>query len=323
MDLQGFSSIFELFASFALAYIVIDELTDNPFILTITEKIFRKYKAVDNVFEEIRQDIAGQRKSITEIPHLQLDSTLHGDYQKNLDRMDSTETKFESSHKEIRKIIQSNYATRVFSHLNCYLFLYCLTMLFFGGVYSSNEWYKSDKNAGAAFQSRLDTSLFFFFSISLAFIVLGWAFDSLNKQKKLSSVNKLYGGEIINGFVFSFLVFLVAGVMALISFYTRMKFYDSAGLLLRGVLIVGSILLPVFNFLIYIWKATSRADNCKERVLELAEAFKIDYDSELGPVRQYISACAYHQSKITVTSIISTELGKTKGKSKNKDKKNK
>jgi hypothetical protein len=299
MDLQSFSSIFELFATFAIAYIIIDELTENPFIAQISEKILRKYQVVDDIEEEIRKDIGGIRNSLDEIAQWDIKAQdFLPNYEKNGKKLKSTEDRFEKSFISVRTIIRGNYTTKVFGYLNCFLFFFCLTMLFYGGVYSSNTWYEIDITAGSLFRARVDSSLALFTIISLLFIISGWWFDKNRKEgDNIGFFEHIYRGKFINGYVFSFTICMVGCVVGIISFFYNFSFMPRYSEFWHNFLMVACILIPILNFIIYIIKASWRANRCMPRVKEIAITFKQDYENELMEVKKFINWCGYEVTR--------------------------
>ena len=136
MELNSFSSIFEIFATLTLAYILIDELLPNPFISLITEKVLRRYSVIDRMYAGIKNQITGRSTSLNNLAQKILEVPAIKDNLPTIQNiLDSTEERTQQSFSEIKTIIRSDYQTKIFAFLNCYLFLFCITILFIGGIY--------------------------------------------------------------------------------------------------------------------------------------------------------------------------------------------
>lgn len=297
MELQSFNSIFELFATFFLAYVLIDELTENPFISLISEKILRKYRTIDKIFSNIRAQITGHGTSLNNIAQLE-DVVAHQQYiaqRPGIDLiMQSTSQRTEQSFKEIRSSIRQNYTTRCFVYLNAYLFFYCFAILFFGGLYESinpKQPWAEDYNV------RIDTALSDFLIFSFIYLFIGWLMDTKKKEKEELVEEEDKGffkslSDNSNGYLVAVIIFFVNVVLSACSFYFNWHIIHFEKWPNHNILVVASILLPMSNFFIYIFKASRRASKTLPTLLTQAKTFKTDYTTELNKVQGFIHMCS-------------------------------
>ena len=290
MDLQNFSSIFELFATFALAYIIIDELTENPFISLVTEKILRKYKPVDDIFSEIRGIISGHKTSLSNLAQHDIKDPKYIEGLPEINKiLASTEERSNQSFSEIKTKIRKGYTTRMFVYINSFLFLFCLTVLFYGGVYESYNLAADYKHK--VYNETLDDSLFFFTSLSVAYLIIGWFADKMKGEENLNLIEKIF--NLFNGYITSFVAYLIIVILSILSFYFKWHIVHFENWPYHNILVVVCILTPISNFLIYIIKASRRANKLLPDLKTRADAYKSDYSAELEKVQSFIGMCDY------------------------------
>src|SRR5712671_1014975 len=132
MTPHGFSHIYELFATFTLAYIIVDELKENPFVRLITEKVLRKYTAINENFHEIKSRIEGHKESLKNIRLSDFkNETIEEGLLPTEAILSSIETRVNLNFHKIKARIRRNYSNKIFIFLNSFLFLYCLGMIYF------------------------------------------------------------------------------------------------------------------------------------------------------------------------------------------------
>jgi hypothetical protein len=292
MELQSFNSIFELFATFFLAYVLIDELTENPFISLMSEKILRKYRAIDQIYREIKSNISGHRTSLTNLAQMS-QVRGHAEYVNEIAGieaiMKSTTERNEQSFAEIRSSIRQNYITRCFVYLNAYLFFYCFTILFFSGLYSSVE---TEKTWTDDHNVRLDNSLALFLALSFIYLLVGWILDKKRPVDKVVTKEKgILDWDRINGYLVASILFIIFLILSGCSFYFNWHIIHFETYPYHNILVLVSIILPVSNFLIYIIKAFKRADSSMPNLLAKARTYKNDYLEELREVDLFVYKC--------------------------------
>lgn len=313
MDLGAFSSIFELFATLTLAYILIDELAPTSFLTLITEKVFRRYRDIHQKFAEIRIQISGRETSLNNITQMDVPHKEHLDeYQRILK---STSKRTEQSFSEIKRIIGNDSATKCFGFLNCFLFFFCITMLFFGGAYNSA---KQDLEAPGVYSNlhyRLDFSLFLFSTLSIIWLIGNWIHDQNKLQKRndaddntqpideeddedIGFFERVRKSNIMNGYVLAFGVWAFILVVSIVCYFMGFKWRHFQDTYIHDLLILLCIILPMLNFLVYILKAKARAKKSFPRVKKLAKTFYNDYEGELKKVDIYINACSFSENNL-------------------------
>lgn len=288
MDLQNFSSIIELFATFSLAYIVIDEFAPNPFIATITSKILRRYKVVNQIRKDLATQIVGAENSINEL--IQRENQLLKELEVARTKLKSTATRFENSFKEIDTKIQGTYTTKVFSHLNCFVFLYCLVLLFFGGVYSSSDWVRADSVAGPKFIARLDSALAILLFASYVYGISGWVRDTTKEVEDPNTFQKI--SAMFNGYGVSTVWCFGGTLIATGSFFFRFNFYPKDMYWPHTSLVLLAIFFPFINFGVYVRKAARRARQHEPEITKLAKDYQKDYEAEILSAQDYMKAGA-------------------------------
>ena len=279
MDLQNFNSLFEIFATFTLAYVIIDELTENTFVSLICERILRKYKRIDEIHSNIVSTLSGFNTSINSIISLNLnDEKVQAGIPKIKQLLENVEARFTQSFMEIRSLIRENYSTKVFVYLNSYLFLYCLSVLYISGLYS---------DYGNKHNEYLNSSLLVLNTSSIIILLIGWSIDKKKKSSK-ATINLI----AYNGYLFVALAFLISIVIAIFCYYANLCLLpDWPGA--RVILIQITIFLPISNFLIYSFKAAKRANRTLPQLEDRANAYSLSFKSEIKKVEDFIGLCNY------------------------------
>jgi hypothetical protein len=287
MNLQNFSSIFEIFATFTLAYIIIDELTENPFISLITEKIFRKYQRVERIFDGVRNKIAGHKTSLNNIQQAMLENPqdILGEHLPGAEKLlKSIEERVNQSYLEIRSQIRLNYATKVFVYLNCYLFLYCLTALIYGGMYSDNKGFN-------AHNYHLDQSLFVFCASSFILLVTGWRLDKRPIFKNADEEDNQQ--KSVNGYVVVAVCYCIVIILSILTYFLGWKIINFELEYCHTILTLACIFLPILNFIVYMLKARKRANLILPNLEDRARSFRSDYSKELEKVENFLGMCNF------------------------------
>lgn len=300
MELQGFNSIFEIFATFTLAYIIIDELVENPYISVISEKVLRVYKPIHDVFSQIRSQIDGRKTSLNNITQSDFKhERIQQDLPKIKGILDSIKERSDQSYQEIKFIIRQKHATRVFVYLNCYLFFYCLTVLFYGGLYNQpvNE-------AGTLGDRDLDNSLFVFNVCAMLFLLFGWCLDKQKKEGKIEEKkNNFYiVSNMLNGYLLSFCCYLVAIVLSMLACFLDWEIINFSSRYPHSILVMSCVFIPVSNFLIYIFKARKRAKKSLPDLQSRADIFNKDYTNDLSEIDDFLGMYNHlKRSEISIT----------------------
>jgi hypothetical protein len=302
MELGNFSSIFEIFATLTLAYILIDELLPIPFVSLITEKVLRRYRIIDETYVDIRSKISGRQTSLSNIAQMQIPEVQKLDEYDRL--LKSTSERAEQSFTEVKALIRSDGATKSFAFLNCFLFLFCITMLFYGGAYASEE-NQIDKIASEKFHYRVDFSLFLFSTISFLYLLFSWIYDKKGKEENSNESNvgvfdRIRKGKIMNGYILSSSIWLLISGISILSYFLGWKLPHFQDTVWHDLLILGCIILPMANFLVYMMKASKRAKKTFPEVKNIVDVFYNDYTAELKRIDQYIAACGFRESNLSV-----------------------
>ena len=296
MELQNFGSLFEIFATFTLAYIIIDELTENPFISLISEKILKKYQVIDDIQFSIKGSIEGQKTNLNNIAQFDISNKdIEDGLPKTWLILNAIEARFVQSFGEIRSRIRKNYATRVFVYLNSYLFLYCLTILYYAGLYEADGHHEHT----LVHNLRLDHSLFLFNCFAVVFLIFGWFIDKPKEEEVADDENRW--SKFFNGYVLALLGYLLAGLFGILAYYCNWNILPFQDELPHQVLTISCVLIPVSNFVIYIFKARQRANKCLPNIKALARSYKVDYENDLKKVQTFVSMCDYfNQGKVEI-----------------------
>jgi hypothetical protein len=288
MELQNFTSILEIFATFSLAYIIIDELTENPFISLVSENILKKYKLIKKPFELLQAEVTGLKTSLNNLIHL-AGINENKAYQDNYDFMErllkSTNERIEQSLAEIKNKIRNNHATQMFVYLNCYLFLYCIILLFSAGFYSS-----TDKKLNLI----LDSSLALFYAGSLLYLISCWIMETIKKEmdeEKKGPFFKLL--ESFNGYLTAVGWISILSIISTIIFYYGFTHSAFSKPIVHNTLLILLLTLPLINFLIYIIKANNRAKKILPNLRDTVDQFVKDYTQELHKVTAFVTTCNF------------------------------
>jgi hypothetical protein len=290
MDLCNFTSLFEIFCTIYLAYIITDNFTESSFIATITEKILRKYHNIDRLFHEIDSKILGAETSLNslELPKsYSEDGKIKNDVEKTRALYDESvnivkvqKRKITQSKKEIYSKIKGSYQTKAFSFLSLYLALYCIFILFFAGISATKD-------------SRFDNSLLTWNIFTLFFLYAGWEYEVENSDaSKKSNVNRLvcYCAKTfkINGFTFTLKAIMCGLILTVIGFFIPQKeteYYHH----FHDFIIICTILIPILNFIIYFKKASNRAEKIRGNLTEKVQSIANDLPNELSEIEDLLT----------------------------------
>lgn len=305
MSPHGFGHLYEIFATFTIAYILIDEFSENSFIRQISEKVLKKYSHIQDMFEDVRSTITGQKTSLTNIPKLGLkDPSISPDTVKHLTKIKSTERKVEKTWNLVQFRIKKNYKSGSFILLNFYILLYCLAMLYFGGIYESMIHNESHLE-------QIDATLFIFLFFSLIFLVYGWIVDT-TKNKRNESFEDILSATITttngssdktNVYIRSTVFFLILVVVCTCWYYfIKIHFFNTV--LKHEILILSSVFLPATNFVAYFFKAKSRANKTLTVINDGCALKCREFNGELEIIESFVSHCKYLKSKDRKISII-------------------
>ena len=136
MNPHGFSHLYELFATFTIAYIIIDELSENSFIRQISDKVLKKYNVIQDSIDKVKAKISGHETSIESIPKMNLkDPKVIPGIAESKSTLEAIAYRVKNFDEKINQRIKKNYKTKTFTFLNFYVLLYCLTMLYYGGLF--------------------------------------------------------------------------------------------------------------------------------------------------------------------------------------------
>jgi hypothetical protein len=292
MELQGFSSIFEIFATFTLAYIIIDELSENPFISLICEKFLRKYSVIEDTRVQIKGQLSGRATSLNNLAQFNLNQVQKDELKDIRLVLRTIEERCEQSFSELKLLIRQNHATRAFVYLNTYLFLYCLTILLYGGMFAS---VKDHNEQDLQYNLQLNNSLFFLNSLSIILLVGGWFFDNKKETENDASGNPKIK---INGYTWIILFFILTSLICILAFYFNWKILDFNNQYLHRSLILSCVFIPISNFIIYFIKAGRKANKIIAHLKQRANQYKTDYLAELNPIDNFIGHCRYTATEI-------------------------
>jgi ABC-type multidrug transport system fused ATPase/permease subunit len=258
MELSNFNSLFEIFCTIYLAYIIGDNFSESNFIALITEKILRKYETIYQLISEINGKILSLETSLNNIKipdatneeTIKLKTLLEND--KKL--LETEKEKIEQSAKEINNEIKKSYQTKSFSYIALYLALYCMLILLFAGITQGNTTYK------------YNNILFCFDIITFIFLMVGWLYDMVNKNWVHSLIRNISKIFLVNGYKFTFITIFLNAIISIIcgfiSVYTNFHFN------FNNALILCTIFLPVLNFIIYFVKSANRANLINKSLAE-------------------------------------------------------
>lgn len=298
MDLCNFTSIFEIFCTIYLAYIVTDNFVESNFIATITEKILRKYDSIDSLFHDIDSRILGAETSLN---NLELGKTSDDATQKEYNRcvqiVEIQKKKIVQYKKEIQSKIKGSYQTKSFSYISLYLALYCILILFFSGIQNHKD-------------LRFENVLVMFIVFTFIFLCFGWAYDG-SKPSVLNSIVCFFAKKLkLNGFIFTLNCLLFVIFLSVVAFLfpqipsVYYKYYHCT-------IVVIAIFIPILNFIIYFNKASSRAETIRENLTEKVKSIADDVPIELKEIENLL---IYFEvgTKITILQAISQNQKKSK-----------
>ncbi|MBN8668696.1 MAG: hypothetical protein J0M30_14455 [Chitinophagales bacterium] len=302
MELQSFSSIFELFATFTIAYILIDEFTPNPFVSVIAEKILRMYEPIKDVFKAMNDQIVGVKTDLANLIQREEkpENTLLAFKEAAEEKIKSRAFLNEQAEKEILTEIKQTTLTRNFAYLNFYLLMYCLLMLFWSGVYQKAAGY-TDGNQKLEYMARIDTTLAIFLAGTFLFMITLWVKDISWRQPDFRKLNGNGGKRKPNGYKLAVNVWILSCILAAPNYWVDLLsflFYNSPDR--HDILILATIVLPFLNFLIYIGKGFIIASINRDYYLARAKSFEKDSNEEVQVVMNYYAACKFNPKQLTV-----------------------
>ena len=275
MNPHGFSHLYELFATFTIAYIIIDELSENSFIRQISDKVLKKYNVIQDSIDKVKAKISGHETSIESIPKMNLkDPKVIPGIAESKSTLEAIAYRVKNFDEKINQRIKKNYKTKTFTFLNFYVLLYCLTMLYYGGLFEG-LCHKEDKNGLPIIDhenmTNLNNSLLVFFSFSVILLIWGWVKDR-TPIKKGESINDVLDGEnekptpdigSINGYYKAAINFGFIVIVCLIFHIFDLYLFNIKTKWLQNFLILLTVFLPFSNFIAYFfrpfWISSSRS----------------------------------------------------------------
>jgi hypothetical protein len=297
MDLQSFTSIFEIFTAFNLAYVIIDEVTENTYVTVVADRVLRKFDEVNACFKKVNASIEGTHTSISNLPDVVAKKHTDG-LQDCRVKLEGIRHRSAQAHTEIKNTIKkNNLTTRAFVYLTSFLFLYCLAVLFIAGCYGNAD-------QGSDHDIRLDNSLFLLEVGTLVFLLLGWWFDQKKKtdRRRKKFLDQVYDSNLFNGYKITFISFIVITGLVVCEYWYKWMDIDFSPNGLHNSLIMVAVVLPVSNFLVYVLKANTRANREIGNLNEKAAAFEHDFMSELRTLDDYIGACRSGFSAVEISN---------------------
>ena len=299
MSPHGFGHLYEISATFTVAYILIDELSENSFIRQISEKVLRKYAKIYRMFNEVKSTLTGHKTSLENIPKLGLnDPKIPGEVIIHNGRISTTELRVNNIWSKVEYRINKNYKTQTFIFLNFYLLLYSLGMLYFGGIY---EGLISEKKSLV----DIDKALFFFSTISFIVLAIGWFIDKTD-HKKNETFQDIENATIIsrdaeprraNVYLIAIGLFVVIVILTVLWYYVFQIGPDFDNKAYHNILIFMTVFLPISNFVSYFFKANSRGNKTLEVITEGCEAICNQFKNDLTKVEEFMTYCKYIKEK--------------------------
>ncbi|MDX1956499.1 MAG: hypothetical protein SFU20_13290 [Chitinophagaceae bacterium] len=295
MEVQSFSSIFELFATFTLAYVLVDEFTPDPFVSVIADKILRMYDSVYKEFKDIRTNINAARNDLATLVQSKKDieEIAKDDFEKLVRAseklLESTEYRANQSLKEIVSEIKNRLHTKRFAYLNFFLLLFCLFMLFISGFY--NNTLGKTPYEESRYIASLDLGLFLFLFGSITYLVTVWARDNRRKNGDTENIKK--------GYLTSLIVWFCLVALAVIEYFAGLFtefFYNCY--LRHDILVYICVFLPLSNFLVYMFKAYRRAKKDLPDLEHRAKQYFEDYKSEITKVNKFCAAYGFNKDDL-------------------------
>lgn len=312
MELVNLNSIFEILATITLAYILIDELLPNPFISLVTEKVLRRYSALEYRFTRMKDKVTFARISLSEIIKNaeRLPEKDQGALKKYKLKLDNLLEDVTTQEELIKSKIRKDYHTRTFGFLNFYLFLFCLSMLFYGGVYELEK--KQPQEEQALFHISVDSAVSCFVIISLVYLIFQWAIDIRKRPSEENGesvedddedeytpkVTPLTKG--FNGYKVSFWIWALTFSISFLIFFLTPAWYNFQNRFLHNGLIIGCVVLPIANFLMYVIKAASRAKKTAPKVTRIAKEYSKSFDEQLKEINDFFGHCGHSTKNFEV-----------------------
>ncbi len=312
MELCNFNSLFEIFCTIYLAYIVTDNFSDSNFISTITEKILRKYSDIELLFSKIDVQILGAETTLNslEIPTSKEDdsqsvkSSIEKQrklYEYSLLTLNTQKRKISQSKKEINLTIRNSYQTKSFSFLSLFLALYCILILIYAGIVQGNV-----TQNGNIINTKFDNCLFTLIVFTLIYLCFAWEYDveekfAITKPNFLNKTATFFAKTLkINGYVFTLWSIIILFLISFVSYFLPQK-ETSHLLLYHNTLIIFAIFLPILNFIIYFKKAANRAEKTRGNLTEKVESIANDIPNDLKAIDKYLNYFEVDQELLQIT----------------------
>lgn len=327
MSPHNFSHIYEIFATFTIAYLIIDKLDDNPFISVITEKVLRKNVKIDDSCKHFRETLQGHKESLASIEESMrrtpaaFTADLHQDFPMQQQLLDSIDQRANVYFRRVQDRIRRNYGSRIFNLLNCFLLGYCLAMICLGGFYVEGFTLQTAAGTKAGIpitpdhaylnNDYLDNCVFVVVFLSVVLLIVGWSMDKqpwlhnrrgmpINMENAEQVIEEGKGQNqewflVKNGYPVVMVYFFLIVILSVVTYYCQwhygIDFRD--GWPHRGLIIL-SLFIPLMNFAYYFNKARRRSNRCIPFLVFAIEEKTQEWSTNLDPIQVFITTCGYH-----------------------------
>lgn len=271
MKIQSFTSLFEIYTALSVVYSVIDEILTS-------KQAFLDYK-----LDEIMKSIEARKLSIYQSEAVSLKVSLRQDKKtKALAMLGSLESETQKTTKAIRENLQHSLLRSHVTHFfTCFFILYCLSMLFFSGLYD-------DATGSAIFQNSLDNSLFIFNLLFLAVVSVLYI-DSNLKKPALSRLLEVK----TNSYIIAVLSFFPLIILSVLSFYLFPDFINFQTGYTHNVLVLSSVFIPLLGPFLYIFKALNGSGRATQDSLLVVDELIESSKDKLAEVDDYLMHVKY------------------------------
>ncbi|WP_350456307.1 hypothetical protein [Macellibacteroides fermentans] len=255
MDVSNFSSLLELAATLNIALVAVEYAKTYTHILA--KNVFKFDVEIESAFKKY-EDIFSEKERLSSFqPIFVGGGSTNNMIEEARRKLELFEEKFIAEKDGLHFYVNNACNSRSLSSLSLYLFLFCVLILFLGGIISINMIVKS--------------IIMQFTLLSFIYLLIGWF--SGEKQKiylKCFSFSSIRHNLVIFG-----ILFLLALLICCICFIYLP--YDYTGNL-WGYFIIVTVLLPFSNFFVFFFKTKNKAKSIKLHIINQSNSINDDYN---------------------------------------------
>jgi hypothetical protein len=293
MEISNFSSLFEIYCTIYLAYIITDNFYESNFIATITEKILRKYQKIHDAFNKMNQLVLGSETSLYNLqiikPKDEDNAAKESEYEKQLKLksycftiIETQKSKIAQNKKEVYAKIRDSYQTKSFSFIALYLTLNAIAILLFSGI------------SQAICNNSIENCLLMINIFTITFLYFAWEYDAYDYTPHKKSWAHKFVFWIISWTKFNGYEITLLSILGCLLFSIAVYFITPINIgkwyiYYHTALILSTILLPLINFIVYFKKAANNAAYVASFLTVQVQLIAEDVERDLKEIEEYVT----------------------------------